>query len=287
MSFIISNWLYFSGIIFWSTIFTAIVIYMIGIFLFALFGKFNIMKKIPMIMHIGHVAIINIIIAGVYIYTLPEKSVSVEYGKQIVRFINYNKLTTVDSIELFALYAVTVMAVLWVLMKIKSRKSIPGIKPFFCFKEFPEKMVYDMAGKGYLYNILITREKGAKTKLFIIDMDLNVLFKTTILGNGYSFYFANTRDNKSDLIYYFIDGSGGFLNDFKIIGEKDNKVQELFDVSSISKGAFSNIAKGCQMKIYKSQSDNLVHIDLISDNRIGISIYWNGGKYVYKCLGFN
>lgn len=132
------------------------------------------------------------------------------------------------------------------------------------------------------YNIVINKVDFSKSNLSIIDNNSKSLFSMDIIGPGKSFYFVNTRDKMNDLVYFFTDGSGHFLNDFKIVGEKDGKLQKLFDIYDIPANVLDDIVAGCQMSIYRSESDGLVYIVLSSVSGKGISISWDGQKYIYK-----
>lgn len=125
MSNILSHWFYFASILANETLIPSISLYMIGVLLFALCGRFWIMKKIPIVTHIGHISLINIVIAGIYVYTLPTLKIRGRYeAEQTFRLFHYERITSVESICLFSLYAVTILFLVWILMTVTKRKSL-------------------------------------------------------------------------------------------------------------------------------------------------------------------
>lgn len=76
------------------------------------------------------------------------------------------------------------------------------------------------------YNIRVLQQNEILTSLNFIGSTK----KDTILRNE-QWYLAYLRNNHTpDLVYFFIDGSGAFLNDFKIFGiTQKNEINKLFD----------------------------------------------------------
>lgn len=153
----------------------------------------------------------------------------------------------------------------------------------FYLEGCPKILQYHEDNKNRLYKICIEKINTNMSNLSIINKHRNIIYSTTIYGLGNKIYFVKIRDNKIDIIYFFVDGSGAFLNDFKIIGEQDGKIKELYDIKNIPSDKLENVSKGCRMYIYRSIHDNQIRIILYnSTTKYKICIEWNWNKYICK-----
>jgi hypothetical protein len=97
----------------------------------------------------------------------------------------------------------------------------------------------DILGDGKAQTFTIVPEISKHFKYHDVTISQpEKTFKTFKIPGGYaaasSWYLTYLRNNDiPDIIYFFVAGSGEFLNDFKIIGKnEDNSIDILFDAKS-------------------------------------------------------
>lgn len=107
---ILNNWFSCAWFIFSQTIIATLAIY--GV-IFALVGLFKngwILTKQPLGNHLFLMIPINSIIAAIYIYTLPIKTVKSGGAMQFLRIFDRSmQLTTVEAISVVGLYSMTLL----------------------------------------------------------------------------------------------------------------------------------------------------------------------------------
>lgn len=130
MDTILANWFYYVFKILDKTIGTTMSIYLVVIFFFILFKKWHVIKRLPITFHIFPLMILNIFITAIYVYTLPTKPLSTAKNSlhQTLRVFEGNGLTTLDSIELFVLYTLTLIVAFFIIVKIAEYRTRMNLK---------------------------------------------------------------------------------------------------------------------------------------------------------------
>lgn len=138
MDTILANWFYYVFKMLDKTIGTTLSIYLVVIFFFILFKKWHVIKRLPITFHIFPLMILNIFITAIYVYTLPTKTLSTAKNSlhQTLRVFEGNGLTTLDSIELFVLYTLTLIVAFFIIVKIAEYRTRMNLKD----------MAYNMGG---------------------------------------------------------------------------------------------------------------------------------------------
>jgi len=142
----------------------------------------------------------------------------------------------------------------------------------------------DLLGSGSEQKIILERlnEKTLEGTLITIkDADNRRIFSLDVIGGyiGQSFwYITHLRGTaEPELVYFFVDGTGNYLNDFKIIGTLPNgSLGVLFDINALPPERLP-LGANCTLKIQQTKRMEL----LLSSNTGYMSIYWKDG--VFAC----
>jgi len=134
--------------------------------------------------------------------------------------------------------------------------------------------VSDILGSGKEQHFIISKDNSTKyinDYNLVVSQDNQVINTFKITGRG-NWYIAYLRNNDTpDLIHFLIDGSGGFLNDFKIIGKTDNGTIDILydsDISEVVRLIGNQITLDLfKSKLYLRGTDGL------------IKIYWDGNHF--------
>ena len=140
----------------------------------------------------------------------------------------------------------------------------------------------DLLGSGNEQKIMLERlnEKMLEgTAITIRDTDNNSVFSLDVIGGyiGQSFwYITHLRGTaEPELVYFFVDGTGNYLNDFKIIGTlPSGSLGVLFDINALPPDRLP-LGANCTLTIKQAGRTEL----LLNSNTGYMSIYWKDGAF--------
>ena len=151
-----------------------------------------------------------------------------------------------------------------------------------------EMPYYELSGTA-AYRIQLTKVKQEKSykrsvELQILDQTGKSEFTTEISGNGTDFYFLTSRTDTAvpDLAYVFLDGTGAFLNDFRIIGQVNGQFQELFTYGDLPEEARIVLGSYCRVGQVPGKSGYAV---MLSGGSGWAKLRWDGSRYCCEKWG--
>lgn len=128
----------------------------------------------------------------------------------------------------------------------------------------------DLLGDGIGQNVTINKDNFFKSSVSI-SQEAKQLNTFNIYGSTYHWYVAYLRDNNTpDLIYFYVAGSGGFINDFKIIGKTGKDTVGILYDDKLGLGR--DIGGGAKLSINGNQL-------IISSAKHQASLEWVGNYF--------
>jgi len=132
----------------------------------------------------------------------------------------------------------------------------------------------DLLGDGMGQTITIQNQDFAKSSV-TVTQEGRQHATFNIYGSSHYWYVAYLRDDKvPDLVYFYIAGSGGFVNDFKIIGKTGKDTVGLLFSPDLSMLGYLGIGSGASL----SMDGNRL---IVSSGANRVAVVWNAEQQVY------